>query len=53
MTDRTSWGEQPWNLRAKRYGMVVKKVTLRAVPNAAAVLNLFNDASPTDTRDVL
>ncbi len=29
-------GEQPWNLRAKRYGIVVKKITLpKPVPNAA------------------
>src|ERR1700676_1907721 len=46
MTDQEHpGGEQPWNLRAKRYGIVVKKVTLpKPVPNAAAVLNLFNDA---------
>jgi selenocysteine lyase/cysteine desulfurase len=46
MTDQEHpGGEQPWNLRAKRYGIVVKKVKLPVpVPNAAAVLNLFNDA---------
>src|SRR5262249_53386697 len=46
MTDQEHpGGEQPWNLRAKRYGIVVKKITLpRPVPNAAAALNLFNDA---------
>src|SRR5215470_8942350 len=44
-------GEHPWNLRAKRYGVVVKKVTLpKPVPNAAAVLNLFNDAITPRTR---
>jgi len=38
-------GEHPWNLRAKRYGIMVRKITLpKPVPNAAAVLNLFNDA---------
>src|SRR6266852_5911780 len=46
MTDQEHpGGEQPWNLRAKRYGIVVKKITLpKPVPNAAAVMNLFNDA---------
>src|SRR5271156_716264 len=46
MTDQEHpGGEQGFNLRAKRHGIVVKKVTLpRPVPNAAAVLNLFNDA---------
>ena len=46
MTDQEHpGGEQPWNLRAKRYGVVVKKVTLpKPVPNAATVLNLFNEA---------
>jgi isopenicillin-N epimerase len=52
MTDQEHpGGEQPWNLRAKRYGMVVKKITLpKPVPNAAAVLNLFNDAITSRTR---
>src|SRR5216684_6132319 len=52
MTDQEHpGGEQPWNLRAKRYGMVVKKVTLpKPVPNAAAVLNLFSDAITSRTR---
>jgi len=52
MTDQEHpGGEHPWNLRAKRYGIVVKKVTLpRPVPNAAAVLNLFNDAITPRTR---
>jgi isopenicillin-N epimerase len=44
-------GEHPWNLRAKRYGIVLKKITLpRPVPNAAAALNLFNDAITPRTR---
>src|SRR5215470_6897622 len=52
MTDQEHpGGEQPWNLRAKRYGIVVKKVTLpKPVPNAAAVMNLFNDAVTPRTR---
>jgi len=52
MTDQEHpGGEQPWNLRAKRYGIVVKKITLpKPVPNAAAVLNLFNDAITSRTR---
>ena len=44
-------GEHPWNLRAKRYGIVVKKVTLpKPVPDAATVLTLFNDAITPRTR---
>jgi isopenicillin-N epimerase len=52
MTDQEHpGGEQPWNLRAKRYGIVVKKITLpKPVPNAASVLNLFNDAITPRTR---
>src|SRR5215510_2825440 len=52
MTDQEHpGGEQPWNLRAKRYGIVVKKVKLPVpVPNAAAVLNLFHDAITPRTR---
>jgi isopenicillin-N epimerase len=52
MTDQEHpGGEQPWNLRAKRYGIVVKKITLpKPVPNATAVLNLFNDAITPRTR---
>src|SRR3989440_1554491 len=52
MTDQEHpGGEHPWNLRAKRYGIVVKKVTLpKPVPNAAAVLNLINEASTPRTR---
>jgi len=38
-------------LRAKRYGIVIKKITLpKPVPNTAAVLNLFNDAITAKTR---
>jgi isopenicillin-N epimerase len=52
MTDQEHpGGEHPWNLKAKRYGIVVKKVTLpKPVPNAAAVLNLFNDGITPRTR---
>src|ERR1700740_1402198 len=52
MTDQEHpGGEQPWNLRAKRYGIVVTKVKLPVpVPSAAAVLNLFNDAITPRTR---
>jgi isopenicillin-N epimerase len=52
MTDQEHpGGEQPWNLRAKRYGIVVKKLTLpKPVQNAAQVLNLFNDAITPQTR---
>ena len=38
-------GEQPWNLRAKRYGIVVKKFEIPKPPkNAAEILNRINDA---------
>jgi len=52
MTDQEHpGGEQPWNLRAKRYGIAVKKVTLpKPVPNASTVLNLFSDAITPRTR---
>ena len=52
MTDQEHpGGEHPFNLRAKRYGIVVKKVTLpKPVPNAAAVLNLFSGAITPRTR---
>jgi isopenicillin-N epimerase len=52
MTDQEHpGGQHPWDLRAKRYGIVVKKVTLpKPVPNASAVLNLFNDAITPNTR---
>src|SRR5215475_10660650 len=52
MTDQEHpGGEHPWDLRAKRYGIVLRKVILpKPVPNAAAVLNLFNDAITPKTR---
>ncbi|HET6932010.1 MAG TPA: aminotransferase class V-fold PLP-dependent enzyme, partial [Candidatus Acidoferrum sp.] len=52
MTDQEHpGGEHPWNLRAKRYGIAVKKVTLpKPVPNAATVLNLFSEAITPRTR---
>lgn len=52
MTDQEHpGGEQPWQLRAKRYGIVVKKVTLpKPVPNAAEVLTLFSGAITPRTR---
>ena len=52
MTDQEHpGGEHPWNLSAKRYGIVVKKITLpRPVKDAAQVLNLFNDAITPRTR---
>lgn len=52
MTDQEHpGGEHPWNLKAKRYGIVVKKVTLpRPVKGTAQVLNLFNDAITPRTR---
>src|SRR5713226_1215100 len=44
-------GEHPWNLRAKRYGIVVKKITLpKPVPDAATVLHLFSEAITPRTR---
>jgi isopenicillin-N epimerase len=52
MTDQEHpGGEHPWNLRAKRYGIVVKKLTLpKPVPNAADVLSRFNDGITLRTR---
>jgi isopenicillin-N epimerase len=52
MTDQEHpGGEQPWQLRAKRYGIVINKVTLpKPVKNASQVLNLFNDAVTGRTR---
>src|SRR5579859_1303447 len=52
MTDQEHpGGEQGFLLRQKRHGIVVKKVTLtKPVPNAATVLNLFNDAITPRTR---
>jgi len=52
MTDQEHpGGEHPWNLRAKRYGIVVNKVALpRPVKDGAQVLNLFNHAITRRTR---
>jgi selenocysteine lyase/cysteine desulfurase len=52
MTDQEHpGGEHPWNLKAQRYGVVVKKVTLpKPAANPAQVLNLFNDAITPRTR---
>src|ERR1700731_15742 len=46
MTDQEHpGGEQPWQLKAKRYGIVVRKVVLpKPVKQASDVLNLFHDA---------
>ncbi|MFY9675868.1 MAG: aminotransferase class V-fold PLP-dependent enzyme [Terriglobales bacterium] len=44
-------GEHPWDLRAKRYGIVVKKITLPKPPqNPAQITQLFNDAITPRTR---
>lgn len=46
-------GEQPWQLRAKRYRIVVKKFPLPLPPqNAAEILNRINDAITPRTRVV-
>jgi selenocysteine lyase/cysteine desulfurase len=52
MTDQEHpGGEMPWQLRAKRYGIVVKKITLpKPVDSPVQVLNLFNDAITPRTR---
>src|SRR5438105_2202466 len=52
MTDQEHpGGEHPWNLRAKRYGIVVKKIILpKPVQDAASVLELFNRAITPQTR---
>ena len=52
MTDQEHpGGEQPWQLRAKRYGVVVRKVTLpKPVHDPVQVLNLFQDAITPRTR---
>jgi len=52
MTDQEHpGGEQPWQLKAKRYGIVVKKVTLpKPVQNPEQLLNLFNEAITARTR---
>ena len=52
MTDQEHpGGEGPWQLRAKRYGIVVKKFQLPKPPrDAAQILNLVNDALTPRTR---
>ena len=52
MTDQEHpGGEQPWQLRARRYGIVIQKVTLpKPVKDAAQVLNLFHEAITPRTR---
>ncbi len=52
MTDQEHpGGEEPWQVKAKRYGVVVKKVSLpKPVANANQVLNLFQDAITPKTR---
>src|SRR5438552_16022974 len=52
MTDQEHpGGEHTWNLRAKRDGVVVKKLTLpKPVQNAVQMVNHFNDASTPRTR---
>ncbi len=52
MTDQEHpGGEQPWQLKAKRYGIVVKKVALtKPVKDANQVLSQFNDGITDRTR---
>ena len=52
MTDQEHpGGEQPWQLKAKRYGVVVKKIALpKPVKDTPQVLSLFNDAITPRTR---
>lgn len=52
MTDQEHpGGEQPWQLKAKRYGVVVKKIALpKPAKDAPQVLNLFSDAITPRTR---
>lgn len=52
MTDQEhEGGENPWLLKAKRYGIVVKKVALpKPLPAPADALNLFSDAITPRTR---
>jgi selenocysteine lyase/cysteine desulfurase len=52
MTDQEHpGGEHPWDLRAKRYGIVVKKVPLpKPVKDAGTILNLVSDAITPRTR---
>ncbi len=52
MTDQEHpGGEQPWQLKAKRYGVVVKKIALpKPVNDTPQVLNLFSEAITPRTR---
>ena len=52
MTDQEHpGGQHPWNLKAKRYGIVVKKIALPVpVHNAAQAVQLFADAITPRTR---
>jgi isopenicillin-N epimerase len=52
MTDQEHpGGESPWQLRAKRYGIIVTKIKLpKPVSHGAEVLNLFNAAITPRTR---
>lgn len=44
-------GEEPWKMRAKRYGIVVKQFEIPKPPkNAAEILNRINDAITPRTR---
>ncbi len=44
-------GEQPWQLRAKRYGVVIKKYEIPVPPKSPAdILNRINDAITPRTR---
>jgi selenocysteine lyase/cysteine desulfurase len=44
-------GEHPWDLRAKRYGIAIKKITLPKPPqNPAQITQLFADAITPRTR---
>jgi isopenicillin-N epimerase len=54
MTDQEHpGGEHPWNLRAKRYGIVIKKINLpKPVINPGQILSLFNSYITPRTRVV-
>lgn len=54
MTDQEHpGGEHPWNLRAKRYGIVVKKIVVpKPLINADQILGLFNSYITPRTRVV-
>lgn len=44
-------GEEPWKMRAKRYGIVIKRFEIPKPPkNAAEILNRINDAITPRTR---